>query len=200
MYYTHFTNILNSLLHYSSDSVNKPVETTDEARYKYHQEIEEAVNKQIIAEFNAAYSYLSLATYFGRTGVGLLGTQKFYMGMFNEENEHAMKLIRYQEMRGAPIKLTSVESIECENCNIQQSLQLSLGMEREITDRLMQLLELARKHEDIATEDFIVSEYIKEQMESIRQLGALLSLAIRMGESGIAEYLLDMKLATTEGH
>ncbi|GJQ77745.1 hypothetical protein Trydic_g16011 [Trypoxylus dichotomus] len=177
-----------------------PASAQSEGKYCYHKEVENGINKQIVAEFNAAYSYLGMACYFGRTSVALLGTQKFYMAMFQEEIEHAMIFIKYQEMRGGHVVLANVEATQCEECDILKSLQLSLCMEKQITDQLFELYALAKKHDDIRTEDFLVSDFIREQIQSVRNLGALIKLAERMGDCGIGEYLLDQKLSASGTH
>lgn len=170
------------------------------ARYQYHEEVEQAINKQILAEFNAAYSYLGLACYFGRTSVGLLGTQKFYLSMFDEENTHAMALIKYQEMRGGSVNIVSININQCEECTILKSLEISLCMEKEISNQLIEVYSVAKKHNDFRTQDLIVTEFIKEQIQSIRQLGTFIADAQRLGDSGLAEFFLDQKMSTVGGH
>lgn len=172
-----------------------------DGRYNYPKEVEEAVNKQIVSEFNAGLSYLNMASYFGRTNIGLPGTQKFYINMYNEEVNHAMALIKYQEMRGGHVQLTTLNISNCGNdCTIRKSLELSLEMEKSVSDQLSQILALATKHHDIRTEDFISTDFMKEQIQSIRNLGHLLAVAIRMLKCGLSEFILDKELANATGH
>ncbi|KAK9739134.1 Ferritin-like domain [Popillia japonica] len=193
--------VLHSKNQYSSDGSDctndeNPLDT----KYHYHADIENAVNKQINAEFTAAYAYLGLACYFGRSNVGLLGTQKFFMDMYNEEVDHGMTLIKFQEMRGGNVKIGTLKPSTCEGCSILSSLRISLCMEKEITEQLLKVIESAKKMDDIRTVDFLTNEFIKEQMESIRQLGILISMAEMIGDSGLSQYFMDLKLKSSGGH
>lgn len=172
----------------------------NEARYNYHEDIEAAINKQITSEFSAAYSYLSISCQFGRTSVGLLGTQKFFESMYKEEVNHAMKLIKYQQTRGGHVQLTAVPVNECTDCSILKSLTLALTMEKAVSDILFELLNLSRQHHDIPTEDFIITEFMKEQLQCIRNLGNLIATATRMNETGVDQLLLDKEMQSAVGH
>lgn len=175
-------------------------ENAEASRFKYHKEIEDAINKQITSEFSAAFSYLTIGCYFGRTNVGLLGTQQFYRRMYCEEVEHALGLIKYQELRGGHVDLKEVNVGHCDNCTIQKSLKVALCMEKGVCEQLFRLLKLAQKHNDVRTEDFITSEYIPVQLQSLRNIGNLLTNATRMAESGLSQYMLDKEISTQSGH
>ncbi|KAI4462588.1 ferritin [Holotrichia oblita] len=184
---------------FSTDCEKENAESTT-GRFKYSKEIEEAINNQITSEFSAAFSYLSVACYFGRTNVGLLGTQQFYRRMYSEEIEHALALIKYQELRGGHVELKEVNIGSCESCTIQKSLEIALRMEKGVCDQLFQILKLAQKQNDIRTEDFISTDFIQEQLQSLRNIGNLLTNATRMAESGLSQYMLDKEISTQSGH
>ncbi|EEE52611.1 hypothetical protein OsJ_34941 [Oryza sativa Japonica Group] len=78
------------------------------ARQKFVDECEAAINEQINVEYNASYAYHSLFAYFDRDNVALKGFAKFFKESSDEERDHAEKLIKYQNMRGARLRLQSI--------------------------------------------------------------------------------------------
>ncbi|KAI4471356.1 ferritin [Holotrichia oblita] len=194
-------NVLHSRNQYSSETSDcKDKDNHVEAKYRYHADVENAVNKQISAEFTAAYSYLGLACYFGRSSVALLGTQKFFTDMYNEEIGHGMLLIKFQETRGGNVKIDTLKPMKCPECTILNSLEISLKMEKEITEQLLNVIETAKKHEDIRTVDYLTNTFIKDQMEAIRQLGILIAVAEMIGDCGLSQYFMDLKMKSSGGH
>lgn len=107
----------------------------DYGRSNYDVEVECAMNEQIAAEINACYTYLSMACYFGNTNVALPGAQGFYMKMHDEEQEHAHKLIKYQNLRGGTIHLNTIKASETQDWgSIGNALEVSLEMEKSLKE------------------------------------------------------------------
>lgn len=113
----------------------KSKESSNHGRHNYHQDVECAVNQQILAELNASYAYLSMACYFGRTDVALPGCQGFFLKMHEEEHQHALKLIKYQNMRGGTVKLCPISASEVQDWGcILNALEVSLELEKLIKE------------------------------------------------------------------
>ena len=55
--------------------------------------LENALNKQINAEFWSAYLYLSMSTHFASEGLN--GAANWFKIQFKEEQDHALKIIDY---------------------------------------------------------------------------------------------------------
>lgn len=107
----------------------------DHGRSNFHEDVENAVNEQIRMELTAAYTYLSMACYFGSTNVALPGSHGFYLGMHDEEYGHALKLINYQNLRGGTVHLCSIEAPKAVDwLSIVNTLQVSLAMENLVKD------------------------------------------------------------------
>merc|ERR1712198_672700 len=70
---------------------------SSQVRQNYHEECEALINKQINMEFYASYVYLSMAAYFNRDDQALHGFAKFFQKSSDEEREHGMKLMEYQQ-------------------------------------------------------------------------------------------------------
>merc|ERR1711974_355705 len=69
---------------------------------------EALINKQINMELHASYVYMSMAAYFDRDDIALPGFAKRFQANSEEERDHAMKLIKYQNMRGGRVVFQDV--------------------------------------------------------------------------------------------
>merc|ERR1712117_463372 len=72
-------------------------------RQNFHEESEALINKQINTEMHASYVYLAMSSFFNREDQALPGFSKFFRKASDEERDHAMKLIEYQNMRGGKV-------------------------------------------------------------------------------------------------
>lgn len=63
-----------------------------------------------------------------------------------------------------------------------------------MTEKLEAILEIAKKNCDSSTSDFIVSNFIDDQMHSINELGKLISILTGIGDGGLNRYLFDQNL------
>ncbi|XP_022913337.2 soma ferritin-like [Onthophagus taurus] len=179
--------------------VAKPAK--DMGRLKYHAELEDAINKQIMSELNAAFGYLSIAAFFGRNDVGKKGAHNFFMVMCNEEIEHALRLIEYQLSRGGIVKLCNIginESVEW--CSIPKAIEIALELEKVVTSEITNVICVAKKHDDYHTENMLVSEFVTEQYEAVNKLSCLLAQIYKMGKCGVADYMIDKMLMDEDGH
>ena len=82
--------------------------STSQIKQNFHQETEDAINKQINMELTASYIYQSMSVYFDRDDIALPGFSKFFKHSSDEEREHAEKLMKYLNKRGGRVILTSV--------------------------------------------------------------------------------------------
>ncbi|XP_014279223.1 soma ferritin [Halyomorpha halys] len=165
-----------------------------QVRQNFHAECEEAINKQINMELYAFYTYMSMAYYFDRDDVALEGFTKFFKHASDEEKEHATKLMTYLNKRGgkvvfAPIASPATNNWECAEKAVEASLQL----ERDVNTSLLNLHALASSHGDANLCDFLETEYLQEQVDSIKSFGDLLTNVRRVKE-GLGIYMLDKQL------
>ncbi|KAK9872135.1 hypothetical protein WA026_016188 [Henosepilachna vigintioctopunctata] len=163
-------------------------------RHKYHQDVENALNQQILTEFNASYAYLAMSSFFGRTDIALPGCQGFFYNMYMEEIEHAIVFINYQLMRGGHVALFGLEAPEKEWGCIEKALETALDMEKTVKEKITGVLQVAEKHCDYQVIDFLTTQYLKEQNESIQKMGRLLTRAKKMVNVPDGEFLFDRQL------
>ena len=69
-------------------------------------------------------------------------------------------------------------------------LSLTLQLEKDVNQSLIDLHKVAGKHGDAQFTDFLESEFVEEQVDAIKELGDLLTRAKRCG-TGLGEFLFD---------
>ncbi|XP_017779964.1 PREDICTED: ferritin, heavy subunit-like isoform X2 [Nicrophorus vespilloides] len=184
-----------------SQQINHCCTNSCSPRHLFHEDCERAINNQIIAELNAAYAYLSMAAYFGRTDVALPGCEGFFNAMQVEELQHAQKLIKYQNLRGGKVLLCPLTCSDCTEWGISKSLSVGLEMEKLIKEKLISVHEVAETHNDLNLMDMIVTDFINEQERSICEFGRWLSrygsLQGNCSGCGCVDFLFDKEIHKT---
>ena len=169
---------------------------TSQIRQNFHQDSEKAINDQINMELTASYVYQSMAFYFDRDDVALPGFHKFFKENSEEEREHAEKLMKYLNKRGGRVVLQDVKKPDRDEWgSALEALQTALELEKKVNQSLLNLHEIASNNNDPQLADFLESEYLEEQVESIKKLGDLITKLKRAGP-GLGEYLFDKDLSS----
>ncbi|CAL7936850.1 unnamed protein product [Xylocopa violacea] len=163
-------------------------------RQNFHEECEQAINNQINLELYASYTYLSMAYYFDRSDVALPGHYTYFKKASNDEREHAMKFMTYQNKRGGTINLTAIESPPKNDwVGARDAMLEALKLERKVNESLLQLHALATKHNDPNLLDFLETEYLQEQVDSISEIANHITRLERVGE-GLGVHIYDQEL------
>uniref|UniRef100_A0A1I8HJB0 Ferritin n=1 Tax=Macrostomum lignano TaxID=282301 RepID=A0A1I8HJB0_9PLAT len=178
------------LLHLVVVSMQQGDDETLDIRQRFGSSSVSMINDQIQREFNAMYLYESMASYFGRPSVGLPGFKKFLKKAANKERERAHKLIDYLNMRGGHVRL---KPITFEWFSAFDAAETALGAEKNITQELYRLRDRADMESDPHLVDFIESEFLTEQVTSIRDLRELIARLNKAG-SGLGELIVDKEL------
>ncbi|XP_071442163.1 soma ferritin-like [Hetaerina americana] len=166
-----------------------------ECRQNFHEEVEVALNKQINLELYASHVYLTIANYFDQDDVALKGFHKYFSKQSDEEREHGRKMMHYQNRRGGRVAVSGIEQPPAPgNWNSPlTSMQFALFMEKKVNQSLLELHELASRHGDAQFCDFLESEFLNEQVESIKELSDYITNIKRVGE-GLGIYMFDREL------
>jgi len=160
-------------------------------RQNYHQECEAGVNKQINLELYASYVYLSMSFHFERDDVALPGFAKYFHKASDEEREHAMKLMKFQNQRGGRIVLQNVLKPERDDWGTGlEAMQAALTLEKNVNQSLLDLHKLSSGHGDAHMCDFLEDHYLREQVESIKEIADHVTNLKRVGP-GLGEYMYD---------
>ena len=124
--------------------------------------VQKALNKQINMEFNAFYSYLSMAAYFESHHMS--GFSEWYKVQSNEEFKHAMKLYEYIISRGEKVILTAIEAPQTEGKSFLSVFEAAYAQELKVSALINDLVDLAKNEGDHATE-IMLQWFVTEQVE-----------------------------------
>ena len=164
-------------------------------RQNFHEETEAAINRQINMELYASYVYQSMAFYFDRDDIALPGFSKFFKHQSDEEREHSEKLMKYQNKRGGRVVFRDIQRPDKDEWGTGlQALETALALERTVNQSLLDLHGVAGSKNDAHFADFLESEFLDEQVESIKQLSDMITRLKRAGP-GLGEHLFDQELS-----
>jgi len=167
---------------------------TSRIRQNFPEDCEGLLNKQINMELYASYVYMSMAYYFERDDVAYHGHYKFFKKSSDEEREHAEKFMKYQNSRGGRIFLQPVaRPTNDEWGSPLAAMQTALELEKTVNQSLLELHKVASDKGDAHLCDFLESEFLTEQVESIKELSTYVTQLQRVG-SGLGEHMFDREL------
>lgn len=99
------------------------------------------------------------------------------------------QLMKYQNSRGGRIVLQDIKAPDVEWPTHVKSLEDALALERKVNESLLDLHKVGAKHEDAHLCDYLESEFLNEQVESINEISKLLTNAKRCGDGlGIFQF------------
>ncbi|KAJ1351656.1 Ferritin heavy chain A [Parelaphostrongylus tenuis] len=162
-----------------------------QVRMNYAKEVEAAVNKQVNIELYASYVYLSMAMYFDREDVALAHISKWLRKQSDEEREHAIKFMTYQNVRGGSVLLQPVNKPEKDEWGSPlEAFQAALALEKFNNQCLLDLHAKASANRDAHLCDYLESHFLDEQVESIAEIAKIITNLKRVG-TGLGEYIFD---------
>ncbi|KAI3450294.1 hypothetical protein Pfo_006959 [Paulownia fortunei] len=138
------------------------------ARHNYPNPCEAAINDQI------------------KDNVALKGLAKFFKEASAEEREHAEKFMEYQNKRGGNVKLQSMmmpisDYDHLEKGDALYAMELALSLEKLTNEKLLNLQRVADENSDAQLADFVESEFLVEQVESIKKISEYVAQLRRVG-------------------
>ena len=126
--------------------------------------------------------------------MALHGYAKRFRENSEEEREHAMKLIKYQNMRGGRVVFQDIAKAKTDDwSSALTAVEASLELEKSVHESLLALHKVATEHEDAQLTDFLEGEYLKEQVEAQKEIGDLITKMKRAGET-IGLHIIDKEL------
>ncbi|KAB5544400.1 hypothetical protein DKX38_012512 [Salix brachista] len=173
------------------------------ARQKFTDECEAAINQQINVEYNVSYVYHAMFAYFDRDNVALKGIASFFKESSMEERGHAEKLMEYQNKRGGKVKLHSIlmplsEFDHTEKGDALYAMELALSMEKLTNEKLLNLHSVADRNNDVQLTDFVETEFLTEQVESIKKISEYVAQLRRVGKGHGKELSLEQSSSFAE--
>jgi ferritin heavy chain len=160
-------------------------------RQNYAETPERLLNQQIQMELEASHAYLAMGAYFDRADVALPGFKKWAMKQSEEEREHAEKFIKYQNLRGGDyVSMPIAEPAATSWGSALDAMKCALTMEMKVNKSLLKLHKACDAAGDPQFCDFLESEFLEEQVESMSEISKVIRKLIRAGP-GLGEYTVD---------
>ncbi|MCZ7544563.1 MAG: ferritin [Anaerolineae bacterium] len=154
--------------------------------------MQKALNEQINAELHSAYLYLSVSAYFESTN--LRGFANWMRVQAQEEVDHAMRFYSYVNDRGGVVTLTAIDGPETKWASPLAAFEGALAHERYISGRINDLVGLARKESDYATEEFL-QWFVAEQVEEEATADEIVQQLKLIGENPAGLFIMDREMA-----
>ncbi len=156
------------------------------------EKVQEALNKQLNAEFYSAYSYLSLASYF--EDLDLNGFAHWMKIQYQEELQHADKIYTYINNRDGRVQLHPIAAPQFDWQSPLDAFKFALGNERKLSADIYQVVDMALSERDHATHAFM-QWFVNEQVEEEAIVRDIVSDIERVIESKDGLFLMDRDLA-----
>ncbi|RWS08058.1 ferritin heavy chain-like protein, partial [Dinothrombium tinctorium] len=164
-------------------------------RYPIQKQCINLLQKQINSELSASLVYLNMAAHFDNVDIGRKGFAKFFKHSSFEEREHAQKIIDYVNLRGGRVTAVDVKMpIRDEWPDALTALREAMELETKVNNEIH---EIHYKAEHVCKDphlmDFLESEFMEEQINSINELRHMISMLSAMN-NGMGEYHIDREL------
>jgi len=136
----------------------------------------EQLNIQIGNEFTAHQQYIACAVYYD--ALTMPQTARFFFAQAMEERGHAMMMVRYLIDQDAPVAIPGAEAPTNDFRDLVAPVELALEQEKRVTAQINELTKIAREESDYASDQFM-QWFIKEQVEEVATMGALVTVVRR---------------------
>ncbi|MCK9223716.1 MAG: ferritin [Candidatus Muirbacterium halophilum] len=153
--------------------------------------MEKAINDQINAELFSAYLYLSMSAYFAQKG--LPGFASWMHVQYQEETFHAEKFFNHILERGGSIELQPIEKPVNTWKDTMHVFTETLKHEEYVTKRINDLVDLAIKEKDHASNSFL-QWYVNEQVEEEDSVNDIINKLNLIGNQAGNLFMLDKEM------
>lgn len=153
----------------------------------------EALNGQINKEMYSAYLYMSMSSF--SNSMGLKGFANWFMVQYHEEMFHAMKMYEYVQRQGEEVLLKQIDEPPATFESALDMFEKTLEHEQYITKSINELMELAIKQKDHATQIFL-EWYVTEQVEEEDTDNDMIAQLKLVGDNPHALLMMDRELSS----
>ncbi|HSR52193.1 MAG TPA: ferritin [Acidobacteriota bacterium] len=159
--------------------------------------MEKELNKQVNAELESFYIYLSMAAYM--ESIDLLGFAHWMRQQADEEMEHAMKIYDYIHERDGRVVLQKIGAPPSDWEGVAAAFKSAYEQEVAISKKIDKIVDLAIKEADHATHSFM-QWFVNEQVEEVATVKTIIQkLKLIDGAAG-GLFLLDREMGQRQGH
>ena len=157
--------------------------------------MENAINKQIQAEYYSSYMYLAMAAYCD--SVNMPGYAHWMREQAEEELEHALKFYHYIVERGGRVVLEAIEQPPVAYDSLLAVAEATYAHEQKVTSLIHTLYEVSVAEKDYASQVFL-QWYIKEQVEEEDNARTIVDQFKVVGDHPNGLFMLDRQLGARE--
>ncbi|MDX1429512.1 MAG: ferritin [Rhodothermales bacterium] len=151
----------------------------------------DAINSQIHAEFESAYTYLAMSA--RMEALNLPGFAAWLRIQWEEEIVHAMKFVDFMIQRDFTVELQALSQPKAAFKTPLQAFEEVLEHEQYITGRIHELYSLAVKESDYPLQT-LLQWFIDEQVEEEENARAAIDSLRLVGDSGPGLFMLDREM------
>lgn len=159
---------------------------------KISSKLEEAVNKQINAEFYSAYLYLGMSSRCAETN--LKGIAHWFYVQSQEEMTHAIKFYRFLLDRGGRPVMPAVEGVRTDWKDPLEMFQAAYAHEQKVTAMINGIADIALAERDHATASML-NWFVDEQVEEEANASEIAEKLRLIGSSKDGLFMLDKELS-----
>jgi ferritin len=157
-----------------------------------NQAVLDGLNKQLNKEFESAYVYLALSSYFEERDLD--GFAEWLKIKAKEEMFHAMKIYNYLGDRRAKRTLTPISMKSTTWKSPLAAMEAAYKHECSVTESIHDILALARQHKDYQTE-VILHWFVNEQIEEEAVADKMVQKVKMVEKSPDGMFMLDNYMA-----
>lgn len=154
--------------------------------------MQEALNAQVNAEMWSAYLYLSMSM--DSTFESWSGAAHWFRKQYEEEIEHAFKLIDYMQKQSMRVDLRTIDCVPTEWESYCSRFESALAHEKKVTNMINNIYSLAVNEKDYATLIFI-QWFVTEQIEEEENVKAIIDKLNYIGNDCSAMLMLESELS-----
>ena len=140
---------------------------------KLSEKMTSELNAQMGRELSASNQYLAMAIYLDGKSLSDLAT--FYYRQAEEERQHALKFMHYVLDADATPVVAEVPKPKCDFESVEEIAEMSLSMERQVTECIHGLVDIAMDERDHSTNRFL-QWFVEEQIEEEATFNKLLDV------------------------
>ncbi len=124
--------------------------------------LQEDFNNRVNIEFNSAYLYYAMSTYFDE--IYMSGFSDFMREIALEKLSNAQKMYNYLILRDQKLVFEKIEEPDSDWINISDIFSISLSHEEFIIEKTKELYKTAKNSEDIGVMEFLSNMITKNEL------------------------------------
>ena len=154
-------------------------------------QVEALLKDQINKDFYSAYLYLAMSNYY--YGENLDGFGHWFEVQARDEQEHAMKILKYLQDNGVKVELAAIAAPGADFSDYRAPLTAALKHEQYVTSLIHAIYKQARDSDDFRACQFL-EWFVAEQGEEEKSTADLIAKFDLLGGDAKGLYLLNAEL------